>query len=272
MEDGYVLHTNPEWLNYNASHHIGQRVAFMRGPKASLTRFKGGELLVFLRRGVNPHEIGGIATFIRNNKISLGKAWQTYGNMLGADQREDFYRLAPIENPTDESLTTVLEAENFRVISPCVRLDLIGIKDKQGATRGWYLSTEETDRLFDHLAVHRSESEESGFREGNRVFRHHLRLERNQHLVSLAKRRWFECDPELRCEVCRFSFVRRYGSLGKHFIEAHHRQPLNELREGVNQFTRVSDLAPVCGNCHRMLHVDGGRTLEDLRDLLRDDG
>jgi hypothetical protein len=269
MDDGYALHTDLDWLAYHAAHHEGQPIAFMRGPNGSLTRFRGGELLVFLRGEVNPHEIGGIATFVRNNVLTLGRAWQEYGDVLGAARRDEFYRISPIANPADDSQTAVLEAENFRAVDPPIRLDELNVEDKQGATRGWYLSDEETNKILGGLDALRPLPEDPGFEEGNPVVRRHLRLERNRHVISLAKRRWLENDPELRCEVCRFSFMRRYGELGQEFIEAHHRTPLNELAQGALRVTRVVDLAPVCGNCHRMLHTRGGRSLDDLRNLLQ---
>ena len=42
------------------------------------------------------------------------------------------------------------------------------------------------------------------------------------------------------------------GDLGKGYIEAHHTRPVAKLVTG--ERTKVSDLALVCANCHRMLH------------------
>ena len=241
----------------------------MRGPHGALARFRGGELLVFMIAGVNPHEIAGVATFVRNHVTTLGDAWGDYGDLLGAGSFEDFLAITPIENPNSNSSTAVLEAEHFRVIDPSIRVVDSGITDKFGATRGWYLEAEETDRLLDRLGEAYPEPEDAGFGEGDRVLRRHCRLERNSTVVELAKRRWLERDPELACEVCGFSFVRRYGPIGVGFIEAHHRTALKELEQGAIRFTREADLAPVCGNCHRMLHTDGGRAIGELTALLR---
>jgi predicted HNH restriction endonuclease len=43
-----------------------------------------------------------------------------------------------------------------------------------------------------------------------------------------------------------------YGDLGRGFIEGHHLSPLAEL--AAEWLSRVSDLALVCPNCHRMIH------------------
>jgi len=57
-----------------------------------------------------------------------------------------------------------------------------------------------------------------------------------------------------------------YGDHGDGFIECHHTKPVSELQVG--EKTKLSDLALVCSNCHRMIHrkrpwlsVDGIRTL-----------
>jgi 5-methylcytosine-specific restriction protein A len=56
----------------------------------------------------------------------------------------------------------------------------------------------------------------------------------------------------LACEVCSFDFKQHYGDLGEGFIECHHTQPLSFSTAG--EKTRLTDLALVCANCHRMLH------------------
>lgn len=70
----------------------------------------------------------------------------------------------------------------------------------------------------------------------------------------------------LRCEVpgCGFEFKERYGELGKEFAEVHHIVPLGG-RGSKARTTRLSDLAIVCANCHRMIHRGGeSRSLSNL--------
>lgn len=99
--------------------------------------------------------------------------------------------------------------------------------------------------------------------EGVRRLRQHIMIERSRAIVADAKRRWRALDPTLRCEVCRMSFAEMYGSLGMGFIEAHHRIPLHTLTDETE--TAIQDLAPVCANCHRMLHVGEGCSIEELK-------
>ena len=55
------------------------------------------------------------------------------------------------------------------------------------------------------------------------------------------------------CSVCGFSFQNAYGTLGAGYIEVHH---LNQIADAGEErlIDPITDLRPVCANCHRMLH------------------
>lgn len=89
----------------------------------------------------------------------------------------------------------------------------------------------------------------------------HLLRERSRLLATQCKIR-----DNYKCQVCGFRFEKAYGRLGSGFAEAHHRVPLNQLRDQVR--TRIEDLVTVCGNCHRMLHRMAGRS-DDVNRLAR---
>jgi 5-methylcytosine-specific restriction protein A len=57
-----------------------------------------------------------------------------------------------------------------------------------------------------------------------------------------------------RCVVCWFDFEANYGTLGKGFIHVHHLKQLSLLK-GKYEVDPISDLRPVCPNCHAMLHT-----------------
>ena len=57
----------------------------------------------------------------------------------------------------------------------------------------------------------------------------------------------------LDCKVCGFNFVQAYGDIGKNYIHVHHVKPLSDIKESY-QVDPVTDLVPVCPNCHAMLH------------------
>lgn len=74
---------------------------------------------------------------------------------------------------------------------------------------------------------------------------------------------WFERNPRLRaeciqhfgyiCKICNFDFKKTYGELGLNFCHIHHIQPLSELQQP-SEVNPITDLIPVCPNCHAMLH------------------
>ncbi len=100
---------------------------------------------------------------------------------------------------------------------------------------------------------------EEKYLEGGVKYRQHRRRERNAKLVASKKA---SVDP-LVCEVCGFDFEKQYGDLGKGFAECHHIVPL-ELADSVIE-TKLSDLAILCSNCHRMIHRNGICSLDELK-------
>jgi len=96
------------------------------------------------------------------------------------------------------------------------------------------------------------EEEEKGFPEGKYFYRMHRSRERNSKLIKQVKMK-AEKEGVLNCSICGFDFEKQYGELGENFIECHHIRPISEYKSGDK--TRASDLALVCPNCHRMLHV-----------------
>jgi 5-methylcytosine-specific restriction enzyme A len=73
----------------------------------------------------------------------------------------------------------------------------------------------------------------------------------------------FERDPKARkacldhygyaCQVCSTDFEARYGPIGRAFIHVHHIEPLASLGSK-RRVDPVTDLVPICPNCHAMIH------------------
>lgn len=106
------------------------------------------------------------------------------------------------------------------------------------------------------------EDEESAYPEGIARYRMHRSLERDPGISRRAKEKR-KAEGKLTCEVCEFDFEEVYGSRGDGYIEAHHKVPVS-LLDGRKK-TRVSDIALVCSNCHRMLHR--GTSLLSIKQL-----
>ena len=66
--------------------------------------------------------------------------------------------------------------------------------------------------------------------------------------------------------ACGFDFAAAYGDRGEGFIEAHHKVPVSQMREGDK--TQVQDIAMLCSNCHRMIHRAPLMTVEKLAALV----
>lgn len=104
--------------------------------------------------------------------------------------------------------------------------------------------------------------------EGRLLTRVHRARERSRKLVRRKKRGVLQRTGRLACEGCGFDFAEVYGERGSGLIECHHLVPLESLRPG--QATRLSDLALVCSNCHRMIHRSRPwLSLDALRALMR---
>ena len=103
--------------------------------------------------------------------------------------------------------------------------------------------------------------------EGRVLTRTHRVRERNRRLVARKKAKAMEADGALVCEGCGFDFAATYGRRGEGFIECHHTLPLRDLQPGSR--THLDDLAPLCANCHRMIHVASPwLTVAELRVLV----
>lgn len=59
------------------------------------------------------------------------------------------------------------------------------------------------------------------------------------------------------CQACGFDYERKYGELGKGYIECHHLNPLSEQPEDIwtdGVKSTLEDVTTLCANCHRMIH------------------
>ena len=73
----------------------------------------------------------------------------------------------------------------------------------------------------------------------------------------------------LNCQVCDFNFESKYGVLGKDFIHVHHKIDLATVDKEYS-VNPITDLIPVCPNCHSMLHKKKpiAYTISELKQIL----
>ena len=110
-----------------------------------------------------------------------------------------------------------------------------------------------------------TEADESAYPEGKERYSQHRSYERDPKLAKRVKWNRIISTGKLQCDVCSFDFSEMYGELGEGFIEAHHTVPVANLCG--KRKTKLSEIALVCSNCHRMLHR--GKTLLSIEELAR---
>jgi len=89
--------------------------------------------------------------------------------------------------------------------------------------------------------------------EGKVLTRVHRVRERSDRLRREKRKVVKEMTGRLACEACDVDLEERYGKRAADFIECHHVVPLYTLDP--NEKTHLDDLALLCPNCHRILHL-----------------
>jgi hypothetical protein len=56
------------------------------------------------------------------------------------------------------------------------------------------------------------------------------------------------------CFICKFNFESHYGDIAKGFIHVHHKKLVSDMKES-QTIDPISDLVPLCPNCHAVAHL-----------------
>ena len=113
-----------------------------------------------------------------------------------------------------------------------------------------------------------SPEEYKEYKEGQRKLKQHVIRERNSQVIYEAKKNFKLKNIRVYCEICGFDFEKKYGEIGKNFIEGHHKLPISEITGEYNKITS-RDIVLVCSNCHRILHRKRPwLTVEELKRLI----
>ncbi len=190
-------------------------------------------------------------------------ALETLGGIAHADDiaKVVMASSAPIKGQTPENTIRARLQEHCRESTqfrePELFESVYGLKARKGVWKliSSHLNPTNPDVVFDGADAFETE-------EGRAVLRTHLRRERSRKLILEFKRRL----PEARCEACCINFSEVYGKYGADYIEAHHKIPVANLQVG--EKTRIDDLAPLCANCHRVIHKNPDMTVDELRQIL----
>lgn len=112
-------------------------------------------------------------------------------------------------------------------------------------------------------------ADDESFPEGKKVLRKHLIRERNPYLKMKAIAKFKkEHNGNVFCEICGFDFHKKYGDLGKDFIEMHHLKPVSQMQD--KDETKMEDIILVCSNCHSMIHRKRPWLLKDeIKEIIK---
>lgn len=98
---------------------------------------------------------------------------------------------------------------------------------------------------------------------------------RSRKLVEIAKEHYLQ-DGKLFCSACNFNFEDFYGEIGKGYIEIHHLSPIFAYEDNLEQSINdaLNNVAPVCSNCHRVIHRNNDQLLSipSLQKLIKEYG
>ncbi|HIS88827.1 TPA: HNH endonuclease [Candidatus Avigastranaerophilus faecigallinarum] len=75
-----------------------------------------------------------------------------------------------------------------------------------------------------------------------------------------------------KCKICGFEFSKKYGEQFKNKIHVHHVKPLSTIKSEY-KLNPITDLIPVCPNCHMILHSKGKNeayTIDEVRKFIKD--
>jgi len=252
----FLLTWNPKNKDYETSEdHIIDLAEKVRtqGPQiehwstGNRTNVQSGDRVFLLRQGKEPRGIFGAGY-----AVEPAKGYSTKSYLFRIDQVFEPLTFAPLD---PRKFKGELANMNWSPQSGGVT-----VVPAQALEKAW------TEHVRNICELQR-DIEEEAYSEGRVNFRTHLVRERNRKLIADAKAAFKKKHKRLFCQVCGFDFKKAYGELGDGFIEAHHLLPISQKSAGSK--TKISDLAIVCSNCHRMFHrMESGTSVEEMKLML----
>ncbi len=170
-------------------------------------------------------------------------------------------------DPTGSDYTKRLYKESLEKV-----LETVPKEYENDFYRGYHWNCEvvkwarRTSRYYINFTEESEQEEIQSQTEGRRISYYTTKYER-----SLQNRESAIHIHGTKCMICGFDFEKKYGELGKGYIEVHHIKPLSKLDEEVI-INPETDLICVCANCHRMLHRFKSYivSVDELRQIVKD--
>ena len=183
-----------------------------------------------------------------SQKVRNLKSHETFERLGYAEYKEGMYYLL---NTGDIYLQENQDILKYLLINDFAYIDIINCLKTIS-------STEHTKSLqaFDENVI---------IQEGMKIIIEKEVYKRSKYLRDYAID-YFENQGGLNCICCGFNFSNFYGKeIGDGFIEIHHKKPIfqyqgNDLIKTIKD--AISNVVPLCSNCHRMIHRHGKQLLQ----------
>ncbi len=150
------------------------------------------------------------------------------------------------------SLTSSDAIALFDDLAPVLGSPLADGADEISRRAGLFLSAK-SDMATDYPSTVLSSIGEAGFddtfKEGRRVRRTHVSVERN----SIIRNMFFERNPVHSCDFCGMDTQKTYPWTDR-LLEVHHLLPLCSGTRTSKEGTLLNDLVANCPSCHRAVH------------------
>ena len=93
----------------------------------------------------------------------------------------------------------------------------------------------------------------------------------NKYERDPAARRKCLAHHGYRCGVCEIDLIRVYGEIAQDLIHVHHLRPMAQ-RKAEYTIDPITELLPVCPNCHMIIHADPELSVSRIRELVERTG
>lgn len=210
-----------------------------------------GQIIEVIEEVRNNYCSSGSNKSIRQLRINAGHSVADRRGITNNSVIDKFIRQLKPDIQSALQFDSLLESwllEDSKELQNIVQEHKSDSNDESIVNNAFYKATEQDILLSEEFGFNANDIE---FKEGKEKLKVHLIKEQNQHLIKLAKKSWLN-NGNIKCSICSFSFTDAYGEIGKGYIEAHHTMPVSELT--ANTIVKITDLAPVCSNCHRIIH------------------
>lgn len=231
--------------------YVLTKVAINQSPVSSLDEIIGAYRTSGYKGTEDDEEFISI---IRSDISDYENAGRSINNDLRRQARESLKVISQISylhTRGSEIIVSLNQADAHAIFQDLSAVEGVRAQDREAEIRrlAALFRDGSTSISFEYPNTIVEEVVESGFREGNKVKKTHVTIERNTRL----RREFFATRPTAICDVCQLNTAKTYPWTER-IIDLHHLLPLSSGTRVEARGTTFDDLVPVCPNCHRAIH------------------